>query len=254
MTPTLSRNAQAWLSTAAVGRLDCRDCSATFVVHAVIERAKANIFLGRLGCEHVGIELCAKQFTMSEPSDIERLFRRGQLVQPELTRLGYRVPEFLGFSAEDQIILMTFARGTPLENIVVRSFFGGTAQFERCCNIIRELGQLQARLSSLRVPADAAFANPCPNAEYVDRLRPYLEEPFVASCLAGSAVDPARLFDQLPSAFWDRNEQRLLHGDFQVKNVLIGEEMVTRSSMRLSFLCSCCACSGVGPFRAWPLT
>ena len=107
--------------------------------------------------------------------------------------------------------------------LIVRSLYRGYEEFDTCRTILENLGTLQAGCSSINVPENPAFAQPCPNREYVERIGPFVQERFVGSCLAGSVLDPAVLLPSLDTSFWSRNEQRLLHGDFQAKNVLVDD-------------------------------
>ena len=212
---------ETWVIKTMARRLDCGDCAPELSVFRSISRAKANIFLCTLACAHDRLSCCVKVFTKSTARDVEKLFDRGLQMHPRLVALDVKAPEFLEMNSELQTIVMSFAEGQPLEDLIVRSLHGGTARFETCCDIVARLGNVQSRLASLHVPEHPAFAQPCSNREFTERIAPYLQDAFVADCLADSILEPKRLFDALGSGFWERNEHRVLHGDFQAKNALV---------------------------------
>ena len=59
------------------------------------------------------------------------------------------------------------------------------------------------------------------------RIGKFLSRPYVADSLNVADARPTRILESLPQDFWQRHEKRLLHGDFQAKNVLADDTRIT---------------------------
>ena len=220
----MRRGLLEWVQANSHDLIDCARCDVDIEVYASIARAKSNIYLCRLSCSHATVECCVKEFTKSSASDIERLAERGYLLQPHIARQGVAVPVFRKHDADLRVIAMTFMHGEPLEGRIVGSFFrGGEARID-CCEIVRRLGGQLAGIHRVDAVATLAFARSCRNEEYVRRIAAPLSDPFVFGCLSSGKSTPKSIVEALPESFWTRHEKRFLHGDFQAKNVLVGDE------------------------------
>lgn len=119
---------------------------------------------------------------------------------------------------------MSTEDGISLEDLIIESLYRGPRSEERCIRAIENLAVSLALLSRSDIPEAVSLATPCSNSEYVDRIREFLEHSFAQEVFGAVDGGPQRLLDRLPPDFWHRHEKRLLHGDFQAKNVLVEDD------------------------------
>lgn len=213
-----------WLHSVAAERLaDCR-ADLGIAVTKVIKRSEANLFFCDFGAASDLRSLCLKQFTHATEDEVNALFARSNHLRPALVQQQVASPEFIACNARLKTIAMTTESGESLEDLMVQSFYGRTEFADRCLGAIDNLAVSQAALNQSTIPRSASLASPCSNQEYVARIQEFLRHPFVAEYFADAGNSPESLLDRLPAEFWERHEKRLLHGDFQAKNVLVDDQ------------------------------
>ena len=213
-----------WLRLIGRNLLCTGDESLRINVERTITRREANIYFCTIANRTAGQSICVKQFTHAIESDVEQLFQRSRCMQPALDEQKVACPRFLAHNQKLMTIAMTTEAGKSLETLIVHSFLRGAASAERCKKAIENLAVSQAALNKSRIPESAHLAHPCSNQEYFERIQEFLQHPFVVDFFCGNNAGPRLIFDNLPTDFWSRHEKRLLHGDFQAKNVLVGAQ------------------------------
>ena len=186
-----------------------------------IARPDAHIFFCELLRPSGTTLVCVKQFASGERERL-LLFQRAAHLRPAMAASTIRHADLLACNPSLGVLVMRAVPGISLEQKIVASCFRGRAAFSECKTAVEHAADQLAELHELAIPAAAPMARSCSNAEYVERLRrTALSSAFVAGTLAGSAFDPERIIGNLPDGFWQRQEVRLLHGDFQAKNILV---------------------------------
>lgn len=216
---------EAWLQQSAASWSGFRPAPERISVYRCINRPEAIIFFCRLLWPDGKREVCLKQFLNTDRDALRKLFHRSEYFSSITGHDQVNCPRVLASDADLGVMAMTVVHGEPLENILIRSFVRGPKYFDLCAELLRTTATTIASFHKLQLPAHAPMEQPCTNRDYVKRLEEAtLGNRFLKECLQHTSSSPESVTNALPASFWQRHEHRVLHGDFQAKNILVGRD------------------------------
>lgn len=135
--------------------------------------------------------------------------------------LDGRVPRFLGADVDDQLIVIECIDGVTLRRLVERALRPASPGVEACDNLLIQAAEALADLQ--RMPA-AKVGLPCrprKNSTFLPDFEASWGETRIARFLPGECRSPEKLYQDLPAAFFGRDDEHLLLSDTQPKNILV---------------------------------